>query len=73
MRHHLAMDPITIPGRVITLRDMRSDDAADAWAIVGDDRVTQWLSFDSRDQAAAVAMVEGTIERARHTPAPSTT
>ncbi|MFG1674142.1 GNAT family N-acetyltransferase [Micromonospora sp. NPDC049282] len=62
------MEPITIPGRVITLRDMRPDDAADAWAIVGDDRVTQWLSFDSRDQAAAVAMVEGAIERAQLTP-----
>ncbi|NBE84469.1 GNAT family N-acetyltransferase [Micromonospora rubida] len=62
------MDPITIPGRVITLRDMRPDDAAGAWAIVGDDRVTQWLSFDSRDQAAAVAMVEGTIQRAQLIP-----
>jgi RimJ/RimL family protein N-acetyltransferase len=62
------MHPISIPGRVITLRDMRSDDAADALAIVGDDRVTQWLSFDSRDQAAAVAMVEGTIQRAQINP-----
>lgn len=62
------MYPITIPGRVITLRDMRSDDAADALAIVGDDRVTRWLSFDSRDHAAAVAMVEGTIQRAQLTP-----
>ncbi|MFG1954313.1 GNAT family N-acetyltransferase [Micromonospora sp. NPDC048830] len=62
------MYPITIPGRVIILRDMRSADAADALAIVGDDRVTQWLSFDSRDQAAAVAMVEGTIQRAQLTP-----
>ncbi|SCL16890.1 GNAT family N-acetyltransferase [Micromonospora inyonensis] len=62
------MYPITIPGRVINLREMRSDDAADALAIVGDDRVTRWLSFDSRDQAATVAMIEGTITRAQLEP-----
>ncbi|MEU4379200.1 GNAT family N-acetyltransferase [Micromonospora echinofusca] len=62
------MYPITIPGRVITLRDLRPDDAADALAIVGDNRVTQWLSFDSRDQAATVAMVEGAVARAQLTP-----
>ncbi|MFF5219228.1 GNAT family N-acetyltransferase [Micromonospora sp. NPDC000442] len=62
------MYPITIPGRVITLRELRPDDAADALAIIGDDRVTQWLSFDSRDHAAAVAMVEGAVTRAQLTP-----
>jgi ribosomal-protein-alanine N-acetyltransferase len=62
------MDPIRIPGRVITLRDLRPDDAADVYAIVGDDRVTQWLSFDSRDQATATAMVDGVISRAALVP-----
>lgn len=62
------MYPITIPGRVITLRELRPDDAADALAIVGDDRVTQSLSFDSRDQAATTAMIEGAIHRAQLTP-----
>ncbi|KAB1922942.1 GNAT family N-acetyltransferase [Micromonospora noduli] len=62
------MYPITIPGRVITLRELRPDDAADALAIVGDDRVTRWLSFDSRDQAATVAMVEGAVSRAQLDP-----
>ncbi|MDM4722127.1 GNAT family protein [Micromonospora sp. WMMA1363] len=62
------MYPITIPGRIITLRELRPDDAADALAIIGDDRVTQWLSFDSRDHAAAVAMIEGAVTRAQLTP-----
>lgn len=35
------MESIRIPGRLITLRDTRPDDAADAYAIVGDDRVTR--------------------------------
>ncbi|TDB75213.1 GNAT family N-acetyltransferase [Micromonospora sp. KC723] len=62
------MYPITIPGRVITLREMRPDDATDALAIVGDDRVTQWLSFDSRDQDGTVAMIEGAVTRAQLDP-----
>ncbi|GIJ30508.1 hypothetical protein Vqi01_56700 [Micromonospora qiuiae] len=62
------MYPITIPGRVITLRELRPDDAADALAIIGDDRVTHWLSFDSRDHAAAVAMIEGAVTRAQLNP-----
>jgi [ribosomal protein S5]-alanine N-acetyltransferase len=47
------MYPVTLTGRVVTLREFRSDDAADSLAIVGDDQVTQWLSFDSRDLTAA--------------------
>ncbi|TDB73333.1 GNAT family N-acetyltransferase [Micromonospora sp. KC721] len=62
------MYPITIPGRVITLRDLRPDDAADALAIIGDDRVTHWLSFDSRNHATAVAMIEGAVTRAQLDP-----
>jgi RimJ/RimL family protein N-acetyltransferase len=58
--------PVSLTGRVVTLREFRSDDAADALAIIGDDRVTHWLSFDSRDMAAAQAMVDGAAERAQH-------
>ncbi len=43
------MYPVTLTGRVVTLREFRSDDAANSLAVVGDERVTQWLSFDSRD------------------------
>jgi RimJ/RimL family protein N-acetyltransferase len=62
------MYPVALTGRVVTLREFRSDDAADALAIIGDDRVTHWLSFDSRDIAAAQAMVDGAAERAHLDP-----
>ncbi|MDQ0366035.1 RimJ/RimL family protein N-acetyltransferase [Catenuloplanes indicus] len=35
-------------------------------AIVGDDRVTQYLSFDSRTMEQSIEMVAGAIERSRH-------
>ncbi|RZU50687.1 RimJ/RimL family protein N-acetyltransferase [Krasilnikovia cinnamomea] len=62
------MYPVTLTGRAVTLREFRSDDTAASLAIVGDDQVTQWLSFDSRDLAAAQAMIDGAVERARHNP-----
>lgn len=62
------MYPVTLTGRVVTLREFRSDDAADSLAIVGDDQVTQWLSFDSRDLFAAQAMLDGAVRRAQHEP-----
>jgi ribosomal-protein-alanine N-acetyltransferase len=37
-------------------------------AIVGDNQVTQWLSFDSRDLAAAQAMIDGAVQRAQDEP-----
>jgi ribosomal-protein-alanine N-acetyltransferase len=62
------MYPVTLTGRVVTLREFRSDDAADSLAIVGDDQVTQWLSFDSRDLDAAQAMIDGAVQRAQDEP-----
>jgi [ribosomal protein S5]-alanine N-acetyltransferase len=59
------MYPITLSGRVVTLRDFRNGDAAAVLSVVGDDLVTRWLSFDSRDAAGATAMLEGAIERAQ--------
>ena len=67
------MYPVTLTGRVVTLREFRRDDAADSLAIVGDDQVTQWLSFDSRDLAAAQEMVDGAIQRAQVEPRSETT
>ena len=37
-------------------------------AIIGDDQVTHWLSFDSRDLAAAQAMIDGAAQRAQDEP-----
>jgi [ribosomal protein S5]-alanine N-acetyltransferase len=62
------MYPVSLTGRVVRLREFRSDDAADALAIIGDDQVTRWLSFDSRNMAAAQAMVDGAAERAQLEP-----
>ncbi len=58
------MYPVTLTGRVVTLREFRDDDAADVHAIIGDDRVTQYLSFDSRTMRQSVDMINGIKERA---------
>ncbi|MFI1510207.1 GNAT family N-acetyltransferase [Streptomyces sp. NPDC020597] len=60
--------PIRIVGHQVVLREFTRDDVDDVLAIIGDDKVTTWLSFDSRDRAQAVAMIEGTIERAQQEP-----
>jgi ribosomal-protein-alanine N-acetyltransferase len=56
------MDPLT--GDLTILREFRTSDLEDYLAIVGDDRVTSWLSFDSRDRAAAENALTAIIERA---------
>jgi ribosomal-protein-alanine N-acetyltransferase len=56
------MDPLS--GELITLREFRTSDLEDYLAIVGDDRVTSWLSFDSRDRAEAEKALTAIIERA---------
>jgi ribosomal-protein-alanine N-acetyltransferase len=53
------MDPLT--GDSTSLREFRLDDLDDYLAIVGDDRVTNWLSFDSRDRAAAQRALATTV------------
>ncbi|MCC3655819.1 GNAT family N-acetyltransferase [Streptomyces sp. S07_1.15] len=60
--------PIRIVGDQVVLREFTLDDVDDVLAIIGDDAVTTWLSFDSRDRAQAVAMLEGTIERTQQEP-----
>jgi ribosomal-protein-alanine N-acetyltransferase len=50
------------------LRDFRLDDAPAAAAIIGDDRVTRWLSFDSRTLDDAVAMMRRAVQNAREQP-----
>lgn len=60
--------PIHLVGKHVVLREFTRDDVDDVLAIIGDDAVTTWLSFDSRDRVQAIAMIEGTIERARQEP-----
>ncbi|MET7989695.1 GNAT family protein [Amycolatopsis sp. NPDC005232] len=59
---------IPLAGQLTRLREFRSSDGVDAFAIVGDDRVTQFLSFDSRSREAAQSMIDGAVERARVMP-----
>ncbi|MEU9313441.1 GNAT family protein [Streptomyces sp. NPDC048256] len=60
--------PICIASEAVTLREFTRGDADGVLAIIGDDTVTRWLSFDSRDRAQAIAMIEGTINRAQQEP-----
>lgn len=62
------MHPVQLEGAGIALREFRADDLDGLAAIVGDDRVTEWLSFDSRDHSATGKMLEGVIERAAQQP-----
>lgn len=62
------MYPVSLRGQLVTLREFRPDDIDDALHVVGDDRVTTWLSFDSRSREATAQMITGAIERARHEP-----
>lgn len=45
------------------LRDFERGDTDDVHAIVGDDRVTYWLSFATRGRDEAQSMLEGILER----------
>jgi RimJ/RimL family protein N-acetyltransferase len=60
--------PVCLTGDGTSLREFRLDDADDVLAIVGDDRVTTWLSFDSRTREQALATVRGAVERAQLEP-----
>ena len=62
------MYPVELEDAKVWLREFRRDDVDAALALVGDDRVTRWLSFDSRTREQAVDMIEGTIERAQQEP-----
>lgn len=59
------MYPVYLVGRSVALREFQLTDTDSALRIVGDNRVTSWLSFDSRDRAQADAMIRGIVGRAR--------
>jgi RimJ/RimL family protein N-acetyltransferase len=60
--------PVHLVGDQVVLREFTVDDVDDVLTIIGDDTVTTWLSFDSRDRAQAIAMIEGTLEHAQQEP-----
>ncbi|PHQ53594.1 hypothetical protein BLA24_00025 [Streptomyces cinnamoneus] len=68
LKENLRAVPLRLAGDAVVLRDFTMDDVDDALKIVGDDRVTTWLSFDSRDRQGTQEMLEGAISRAQREP-----
>lgn len=60
--------PLQLTGTNVRLREFRADDLDDVHAIDGDERVTRWLSFDSRSREQSQRGLEGILERARNEP-----
>ena len=60
--------PVQLAGPRVILREFRIEDVDDALSVVGDDTVTQSLSFDSRDRDAVYDMLTAAIQRAQATP-----
>jgi RimJ/RimL family protein N-acetyltransferase len=58
------MYPVRLTGHSVVLREWRTDDVRDVLRIVGDDRVTVWLSFASKTLDDAEQMVSDTLGRA---------
>jgi [ribosomal protein S5]-alanine N-acetyltransferase len=59
---------VRLAGKHVRLREFRLDDLDDADAILGDDRVTRWLSFDSKTREQQADVLTSAIERAQQTP-----
>lgn len=64
------MYPVTIAGERISLRDFAPGDLDPSMAIVGDDRITRSLSFDSRTRDVQRRRLAEDIARARGDPRP---
>jgi len=64
----LCMYPVELHGALVRLREFRMDDVNAALEIVGNDSVTRWLSFDSKDRDQTTEMLRGALERAQSVP-----
>ncbi|HEY3896482.1 MAG TPA: GNAT family protein [Pseudonocardiaceae bacterium] len=62
------MYPIQLSGSQVILREFCSSDLDRALAVVGDDRVTESLSFDARSRELAMEMLNGILNRAKQEP-----
>lgn len=60
--------PLELEGHKTVLRELVAEDVDAVAAIIGDERVTQFLSFDSRTREQAAGMISGVIERAQAEP-----
>jgi ribosomal-protein-alanine N-acetyltransferase len=57
---------VTLPGKLVRLREFRTDDLDASMAVVGDDRVTRFLSFQSKTRAQQAELLAAAIDRAGH-------
>lgn len=62
------MYPLQLSGSRVILREFHSNDLDRVAALVGDDRVTASLSFDSRSRDQATEMLSGILGRAKQQP-----
>ena len=65
---HVSMDTLELQGQRTRLREFRRDDIEAIYSIVGDDRVTRWLSFDSRDFEGNLRMLDAAMSGANRDP-----
>jgi ribosomal-protein-alanine N-acetyltransferase len=61
---------VMLTGDRVLLREFRADDLDDCMAIVGDERVVRFLSFEPRSRDETASMLAGAIERAHQVPRP---
>lgn len=62
------MYPIQLSGSQVFLREFGADDLDAVMTVVGDDRVTESLSFDTRSRELATGMLNGIMSRAKQEP-----
>jgi [ribosomal protein S5]-alanine N-acetyltransferase len=62
------MYPCHLNGSRVLLREFCSNDLDRVMAVVGDDRVTDSLSFDTRSRDQAAKMLNGILSRAKQEP-----
>lgn len=59
---------VTLTGLRVRLREFRTDDLDASMAVVGDDRVTRFLSFDSKTRDQQAGLLTAAIDRAKQAP-----
>jgi [ribosomal protein S5]-alanine N-acetyltransferase len=61
-------EPLSICAGSVRLREFTGQDVDDVAAVVGDDRVTRWVSFANRDRASTERMIVAAIAAASAEP-----
>lgn len=62
------MYPVNLTGMKVALREFRGTDEDGLYALNSDDRVTRWLSYDSRTREQTRTALTGILDRARQEP-----